>query len=231
MFSKKILAVVLAAAVSLPLAAAHASTITLTTAQSEFNSGVLNQGWWASTAGNATQNDNHITGTYGGREYRSFYTFDLTNMTGTVKSATLLVKHGDQTGTVNLSLWDVTTAASIVNKNDGMNAAVFADLGTGNSYGSYLVQSGSPFDTYLSLSLNTQAFSDLGKANGFFTIGATAASTQGNFIFGATGSDVTSLRIEFADAPAAPAKVPEPASLALLLAGVGGLVAARRRKQ
>lgn len=228
MFSKKLLTAAFAAAVSLPLGAAHANTITLTTAQSEFSAGTLNQGWWASNSPNTNQNDNHITGPYNSNEYRSFYTFDLSNMTGTVKSASLLVKNGSQPGPVTLGLWDVTTAASIVNNNDGMDEAVFADLGSGKSYGSYLIQAGSPFDTYLSLSLNTQAFSDLGKANGFFTIGATASSAQSNFIFGATGGDVTSLRIEFADAPSA--KVPEPASLALLLAGVGGLVAARRRK-
>lgn len=229
MLSKKFLTAAFAAALSLPLVAAHAGTIMLTTAQSEFTAGTLNQGWWASNAGNATRNDNHLTGSYTGGEYRSFYTFDLSTITGKVKSASLLVKHGNQSGPVTLDLWDVTTAANIVNKNDGMNAAVFADLGSGKSYGSYQIQADSPFDTYLSLSLNVHAFHDLDKANGFFTIGATASSAQNNFIFGSTGSDVTSLIVEFADAPSA--KVPEPASLALLLAGVGGIVAARRRKQ
>lgn len=231
MFSKKLLTAAFAAAIAFPLVAAHANTITLTTAQSEFTTGILNQGWWASNSPSTNRNDNHLTGAYNGNEYRSFYTFDLSNITGTVKSASLLVKNGSQTGTVTLGLWDVTTAANIVNNNEGTNAAVFADLGSGNSYGSYLVQAGSSSNTYLSFNLNAQAFSDLGKANGLFTIGATASSAGSNYIFGSTGSDVTSLLIEFADAPVAPAKVPEPASLALLLAGVGGIVAARRRKQ
>ena len=78
-----------------------------------FSAGTLNQGWWASNSPNTNQNDNHITGPYNGNEYRSFYTFDLSNMTGTVKSASLLVKNGSQPGPVTLGLWDVTTAASM----------------------------------------------------------------------------------------------------------------------
>jgi len=227
---KKILIAALVTAATLPMAGAHANTITFTTAQSEFTPDTLNQGWWAAGVANSTTNDNHITGTYSNREYRSFYTFDLTNITGTVKSASLLIQAGNITGNnIKLNLWDVTTAANIVNNNAAANAAVFADLGSGNSYGSYTLAAANSKNKYLTLDLNTQAFNDIGTANGFFTIGATAFSAQSNYIFGATSGDVTRLIVEFADAPVN--KVPEPASLGLLLAGIGGLVAARRRKQ
>lgn len=202
---------------------ASAAVQTFTTAQSEFRAGTLNQGWWSSTSQNSNANDNHFTGLFEAEVFNSFYSFNLTGLSGTATSATLRVHRGGQSGLVNLGFWDVGTAASTVNNNVGVNSSIFADLGTGNSYGSYSVANGSDND-YLSFNLNAQALLDIASAGGFFTIGA--AVGQNEFIFSFTGRDVT-----FLDVTTSLSTVPEPGSLVLIGLGLAGLALARRRKQ
>jgi hypothetical protein len=230
MIFKKLITVLAAATLSLPLCSAHAGVVTLTTEQSEFGYGTLNQGWWTASPSfsNTTENDNHYTGSAGPAltELRSFYTFDLSGVSGKVTGVTLRVMRGDQSGNVNLTLWDVSTPANVVNNNNGYSGAIFTDLGTGKSYGNFDVISGWR-DEYLDFGLNAQGLNDLRNTNGFFTIGASVNAAAEQFIFSSTGGDVSSLILEVDDNPA---DVPEPTSLALLLAGAASIVAARRHK-
>ena len=200
---------------------AQAAVITYSTAQSEFDSGVLNQGWWSATQSNTDNNDNHYTGLIGSDSLRSFYTFDLSQLVGTVTSATLRIQRGNQDGNVNVKLNDVSTAASVVNNNFGVSSSIFNDLGTGNSYGSFQVSNGS-FSTYLSFDLNAQALIDINAATTFFTIGAMVNPNQ--YIFSSTGGDVTYL-----DLNVVPSAVPEPATVALFGLGLLGFAATRRK--
>lgn len=209
------------------VAPTYATAITFTTSSAKFNAGVLNQGWWSSgpSHNNGTGNDNHYTGLAGSDILRSFYTFDLTSLTSlteTATSATFRVKRGGQSSTASVEMWDVSTDAALLNANNGINAMIFSDIGSGNSYGTSTVSTGNSSD-YLSFTLNSQALSDITAASGFFSIGVSLSNVGGN-IFSGTGGDVTYLDVTTV-------AVPEPATLALFGLGLLGLAVLRKRKQ
>ncbi|MGH9191291.1 MAG: hypothetical protein ACRDZ0_02310 [Acidimicrobiales bacterium] len=198
--------VAVAAAGSLLVARpAEAATIELSTAQSRIDPGTNNQGWWTATGpANLNPNDNYVVGEDDlGREFRDFFTFDLRLIPSdlTVVGATLRVNAGFSTAgdlTETVGFFDVSTDGVTLNRNTGTNEAIFADLGTGRSYGTFPVNRGSLGD--LSFVLNADAVADINAArSGFFSLGGRLLSfsrPDAEFVFGGTGGLAARLIVE-----------------------------------
>jgi hypothetical protein len=112
---------------------------------------------------------------------------------------------------LSYTLYDVQTdALTLNNKSSWPNAAIYGDLGSGTSYGTFGMAVTVPLGGY-SLTLNADAVADLNLALGasstFFSIGGTLDAAT---------------------------VVPEPASLTLLCMGalgIAGYAGIRRKKQ
>lgn len=229
----------LALGLSLLSPLAQAATVSFDTSSDQVLAGMENQGWWDGRGTHNPANDNYFTGKLAGVEYRSFFSFNLTGLAGKVITGLeLQLRRYDQSGTGTVTFHDVSTPTSVL-YTTGPNLGVFDDLGSGNSYGSAVLDAGARTDV-LGFVLNAQAVADANAAlSGFFSIGATF-SGDGYFgarsgyelsgtIFGNTQS-VQRLVVTYEDAPPPPPAIPLPASLPLLAAGLAGLVALRRKK-
>jgi len=210
---------------------ANANAIVYNTSDSPFQPGFDNQGWWSDLWVNGGPNNhNYSTGAAGAtgirpaRELRSFFTFDLSSLTGPVISATLeLQNYSTNTGT--LGLFDVHTDTETLNNTGGTNNGIFTDLGTGASYGTFPVSGSLPTTHILSFQLNQQAIDDINAAaGGFFSIGGRSMEFQAvpNFaetIFGSSGGDGPQrLIVEV---------IPEPTTLSII--ALGAFLLKRRR--
>lgn len=165
------------------------------------------QGWWSATMPNESGNDNYFSGVTSGFTLNDFFSFNLSGFTGGALSATLTVNptgEGIYDGSATYYVGDVSTAYSVLDNTDGTSAAIAADLATGN-YGSYTF--GAEYPSTVVIALNSTAISDINAAAGsWFSVGGTLSPGG--------------------------AATPEPATFAMLGAGLVALgVAARRRRR
>lgn len=185
--------------------------ITLHTGMSEFTFGVPNHGWWSATDFNNDPSDNYIVGSINGNSYNNFFTFDTRDLRGlTIQGARLELESGVVLASIpklHYGLFDVSTDPVALNFNDGTSAAIFDDLGTGVSYGSFAVP-GTASNQLLSFNLNADGVAGLIAAadtSDFFSIGGTLLATS---------------------------PVPEPSSVTLLaIGGIGIACGAMRRRR
>jgi PEP-CTERM motif-containing protein len=226
----------------LPAPKATADTIVLNTSDNRFSPPARNQGWWSSTAQNNEINDNYFTGRSLGKDYRSFFSFDMSaidlsrqNVVSTRLELSQYFYAGSDAGET-IEFFDVSTPAAILNRNTGPNNAIFDDLGSGTSFGSFVVPQYAPFFdpnhsplSTVSFSLNPAAVASVRAASGgFFSIGGSLSSISGpadQGVFSASvGEGIQRLILETA------APVPEPNSLVLLSIALAGITGQRIRR-
>jgi hypothetical protein len=148
--------------------------VSLSTTQSEINSGQANEGWWSGTYPNTFGNANYFTGSPNGADWlNSYYIFNLGLLGGaTATSATLVIDDTAHSGTppFNLSFWDVSTpATTLLAYSTPTSTAIYNDLGSGIEYGS-LAYNGSGTIT---VTLDQAALNAINSQGGYFAIGAT----------------------------------------------------------
>jgi hypothetical protein len=178
---------------------------------------------------------NYISGWFAmtnpGFEYRDFFVFDLSGVTGVITGAQLHVlkpfSDPSPNPTDTFSLFDVSTDVSTLISSSG-SISIFSDLGSGNVYGStgYVPSSG---NIIVSIDLDATAILAMNNAlGGTFALGGAVQNLVGGRSFqtifgGSTGPNDVSLTITTAE-------VPEPTSLSLLAAAAMALVAVCNRR-
>jgi len=216
-----------AAALSVAALSAQAATVTLNT---------YYNGWY-SGASHLVGNTNTITGFYTGSEYRSFYAFNLPAVAAgeTILSAsiTFLAGNGANRGAYtdkHLSLFDYTGSIDALTSGNG-GVAAFADLGSGASYGSTVVNGLNVSMSAVTVQLTSAALKDLLDAGANrFVIGAALqdpfVSNREETLWSASGANPAA-RLTLVTGQA----IPEPGSVALLgAAALAFGLAGRRRK-
>ena len=187
----------------------------------------------ASTGGSGTATGNYLTGQLTTfqvlNEFRGFYIFDLSTVTGPIVAATFQISRGQYLGDASetVALFDVSSSLSALAALTG-GVTAFADLGSGTSYGSRAFTSADPALTPLSIALNAAALAGLNAAGGGnFALGsaiATILGTSDQIVFGGTSMGYTTRLV----LETAPASVPEPFSLLLLGSGLTAMAARKR---
>ncbi len=161
------------------------------------------QGWFSPQGGHIAGNNNYLVGTgtfsSGKATYRNFFTFSLAslNLAGKqVVGATLSLVDGTATvpsSTVTYTLHDVSTSTATLATNYAPNdpaaATVFNDLGTGQSYGSFVNTAANTGRRVYSLTAS--ALADIAaRAGQNFSIGGMLLEEQATtdtYLFGSTG--------------------------------------------
>ena len=160
----------------------RADTLEFHTSESQFLPGTDNQGWWSDTTDSRDANDNYFVGRLGTRRVRNFFTFDLSSLSGRVISATLEVRRygGRGQATETLGLFGVSTDPATLNHNVGRDSAIFDDLGSGTSYGTFTVSTSGSSSGTVSYPLNSDGVAAVeAAAGGFFSIGGALLSISG----------------------------------------------------
>ena len=226
----KKLIIIIVAGILAGAGSASGEILIFDTSDSQFDTGVDNQGWWSDTRINSDDHDGYITGIAADGDHRSFFTFDLSSLSLPVISATLELTRFEYWSTAEsetLGLFDVSTDAVTLNNNVGTNESVYNDLGTGVSYGEFEILREELSTDVLSFNLNAEAIFDINAAmGGWFSVGGSLLSPGSpmpdgtELLFGVSQYDrVQQLIVEV---------IPEPGTLFLL--GLGGLFVRKRRR-
>lgn len=202
-----------------------------------------------SATGQYTAGDSQIlTGRLFGQEYRSFFVFDLSGISGTVVGAEVtflgdIGYYDSSDPSETIGLYDVLTPTATLTDThasgepapNDLAPGIFDDLGQGTLYGSgTLAQpSGTIATPAFSVVLNPAALADLNAALGAdIALGAALMTWSGaasEYIWGGRALPAASLDLTFAETTSA--AVPLPGALPLAAMGLGALALAARRRR
>ncbi len=144
--------------------------LNITTSSGDFFVPITDSGWWSSSFGHNASNKTYFAGTCStcsasNENINNYFTFDLSDIRGTITSASLnLYTYTIAGGLVDYQLYDVTSPLSEVHAT-GTNTAVYNDLMTGVSYGSFIYHPSDRND-FRSILLNADGISALNSAIG-----------------------------------------------------------------
>ena len=192
--------------------------------------------------------DNYLTGVLGGTQYRGFFAFSLSGVTGgSITGATLSLSNRDTSiqgvtlpgmaGTpFTLNLFDVTSLfADVIGGLNG--AAVFTDLGGGTLLGSLALAANTPGDVVIPLSAAGLTYLNAGAGGniiiGLSLTGPGAADKYAFFNEGNAAEFADSIRVlnltTTSTTPGA-SGVPEPTTCTLMLGALAGLAWFKRSR-
>ena len=176
------------------------------------------QGWVSNgdvNEGGPDGNTNYIAGTCCnglGNVYANYFVFSLSGFTGPVTSAALSISPYSITQDFTYVLHNATPFLSSLNDAASPDAVLYSQLGTGTILGSFAVTPSESDGPPLVFDLNSVAVAELNAA---ISGGASQFAISGTVLgqAGSTGS------------------VPEPATWAMMLVGMGTIGFAARRRQ
>ncbi len=173
------------------------TALTQTSDSAVLNLPEVNSGWYRSDGFRSTTH-NYIVGRVSGREYHNYLIYDLSGVSGVITSASISLENPvapPQTGdgyfspdsTETYTLFDVVRPVSALLTGSG-SFANFADLGSGDVYGS-VVTSAADNGGIVTVNLNATALAALNSATGLFAFGGALTSlglSSSEYVFGWT---------------------------------------------
>ncbi len=203
-----------------------------------FDIGASNTGWIEDSGNGDNNNSNYIAGSVGANEYRNYFTFDLSNILGSITDASIsitLPTGGVLSGDTN-EIFALSSVDSVIGQNDTIsgNTALFDDLGDGGFLGSTIITNTNGSQSVV-IDLN-QEFLDEANSSSAITLGGSVISLNrdgsNEYLFGFSkelnDSQESNVKLNVTVDPNG-AAVPEPSSVALLGLGSLGLLIRRRR--
>ncbi|MGR6327713.1 PEPxxWA-CTERM sorting domain-containing protein [Sphingomonas sp. XXL09] len=187
------------------------------------------RGWYNQSGGNngISATNNYAAGNCGAGdcnvgEFRNFFTFNLPTFTGTVSSATLILD------AANLLLQQNSSAVYTITSTSGFS---FGQLGTGTVFSSGSL-TGTQSNQLVSFQFNAAGLAALQSGQSITLSGRVtspttfSASAPDQLLFGSSQSRSASLQFD-----TVAAAVPEPATWALMILGMGAVGFAMRRRK